>query len=256
MRVTVLGCGTSGGVPMIGCRCRVCRSPDPKNKRRRCSILVEWQGQAILVDAGPDLRMQLLDADVAVLDAVLFTHAHADHIHGIDELRSVNNVIKRPLPAYAAPAVFEHIRARFGYAFQDSLGSEGFWRPQLVPHPIDGPFRIGPCEIVPLRQMHGASESWGFRFGRFAYSPDCSELPEETFAALEGIEFWIVDALRDRPHPTHAHLARTLEWIARVRPRRAWLTHTNHEVDWADWASRLPEGVVPAYDGLVIELDE
>jgi phosphoribosyl 1,2-cyclic phosphate phosphodiesterase len=256
MKVTVLGCGTSSGVPMIGCHCPVCRSGDPRNKRRRCSILVEWRGQALLVDTGPDLRMQLLDADVDRLDAVLYTHAHADHVHGIDDLRALNNVMGAALPAYAHPGVLESIRARFGYAFQESRGSQGFWRPQLVPHPVEAPFRIGDALITPMRQRHGNGESWGLRFGPFAYSPDCDFLPEETFRALAGTEVWLVDALRDRPHPSHAHLARTLEWIERIAPRQAWLTHTNHEVDWSDWATRLPPGVQPAWDGLVIELPD
>jgi phosphoribosyl 1,2-cyclic phosphate phosphodiesterase len=239
---------------MIGCDCAVCRSSDPRNKRRRCAILVEALGQRILVDSGPDVRMQLIDARVRALDAVLYTHAHADHVHGIDDLRALNNIMGRPIPAYAHASVFERIRTRFDYAFQDNRGELGYWRPQLDPHPIRAPFRVGPLEIVPIRQGHGRGESWGFRFGPLAYSPDADRLDEAAFAALRGVEMWIVDALRDAPHPSHAHLERTLGWIGRVGPRRAWLTHMNHEVDYEDWASRLPEGVAPAHDGLVLEL--
>jgi phosphoribosyl 1,2-cyclic phosphate phosphodiesterase len=238
---------------MIGCDCAVCRSPHPRNKRRRCAILVEALGLRILVDTGPDIRMQLIDARVRWLDAVLYTHAHADHVHGIDDLRALNNVMGRPIPAYAHRSVFERIRTRFDYAFQDNRGELGYWRPQLEPHAIEGPFRIGRLEIVPVRQGHGRGESWGFRIGPFAYSPDCDRLDEAAFAALRGIEAWIVDALRDAPHPSHAHLERALGWIDRVGPRRAWLTHMNHEVDYEDWLSRLPPGVAPAHDGLVIE---
>jgi phosphoribosyl 1,2-cyclic phosphate phosphodiesterase len=254
MRITVLGCGTSSGVPMVGCDCAVCESPHPRNKRRRCALLVEAFGQRILIDTGPDIRMQLIDARVRRLDAVLYTHAHADHVHGIDDLRALNNIMGRPIPAYAHVSVFERIRARFDYAFQDNRGELGWWRPELEPHLIEGPFRIGPMEIVPIRQGHGRGESWGFRFGPFAYSPDCDRLDEAALSALRGIEAWVVDALRDAPHPSHSHLERTLGWIARLGPRRSFLTHMNHEVDYEDWCSRLPAGVAPAHDGLVLEL--
>ncbi|MFO1066970.1 MAG: MBL fold metallo-hydrolase [Geminicoccaceae bacterium] len=256
MRVTILGCGTSSGVPMIGCDCPVCTSTDPRNHRTRCSILVEAHGQRILVDTGPDMRIQLLAARVHALDALIYTHAHADHVHGIDDVRTINNLIGRGLPTYADGTVFERIRARFDYAFQDNNAEHGFWRPQLVPHAFAGPFRIGDVEVEPFRQGHGRGESWGLRFGPFAYSTDADDLDEAAFAALEGVEVWVVDALRDRPHPSHAHLKRTLRWIERVKPKRAFLTHMNHEVDYADWLARLPAGVEPAYDGLVIETGE
>ena len=257
MRVTVLGCGTSAGVPQIGCDCPVCRSRDPRNKRRRCSILVEAQGRRILVDTGPDLRQQCLDAGIGAIDALLYTHAHADHVHGIDDLRSINNVIMAPILAYADAVVFARIRERFPYVFEGGRGRfGGFWRPDIDARPIDGPFRVGPVGVVPLRQGHGRGESWGFRFGPFAYSTDTDDLPDEAFATLRGVEVWIVDALRDKPHPSHAHLDLTLGWIRRVSPRRAYLTHMNHEVDYADWAARLPAGVLPAHDGLVVELED
>jgi phosphoribosyl 1,2-cyclic phosphate phosphodiesterase len=254
VKVTVLGCGTSSGVPMIGCDCAVCRSPDPRNRRRRCSLLIEALGQTILVDSGPDLRMQLLDAEVQRIDALIYTHAHADHVHGIDDLRALNNAMGCAIPAYAHPSVFERIRARFDYAFQDNRAELGYWRPQLEPHPFDGPFRIGPVKILPFRQSHGRGESWGLRIGDFGYSTDCDGLDEAAFATLSGIEAWIVDALRDRPHPSHAHLDRALGWIDRVGPARAWLTHMNHEVDYAEWLARLPPGVAPAHDGLAFEV--
>jgi phosphoribosyl 1,2-cyclic phosphate phosphodiesterase len=256
MRITVLGCGTSSGVPMIGCDCAVCRSTNPRNRRRRCALLVDWQGQRILIDTGPDLRMQLLDAGVRAIDALIYTHAHADHVHGIDDLRALNNVMGRPIAAYAHRSVFDRIRSRFEYAFQSNQGEQGFWRPELTPHEIDGPFQIGHAEVVPFVQRHGRGESWGFRFGPFAYSTDCDQLDEHAFGVLEGVEVWIADALRDRPHPSHAHLERTLAWIGRVQPRQAYLTHTNHEVDYDEWLARLPAGVEPAYDGLVIELED
>lgn len=152
--------------------------------------------------------------------------------------------------------VFERIRARFPYVFEGGRDRHGFWRPEITPHAFDGPFRVGGVEILPLLQRHGRGTSWGFRIGRFAYSTDTDELGDEVLAQLEGVEVWIVDALRDRPHPSHAHLELTLGWIARVRPRLAYLTHMNHEVDYADWSARLPDGVEPAHDGLVIELPD
>lgn len=256
MRVTVLGCGTSAGVPQIGCTCPVCRSPDPRNKRRRCSILIEAQDQRILVDTGPDLRQQCLDAGIGAIEALLYTHAHADHVHGIDDLRAINNNMMAPIEAYADAGVFARIRERFPYVFEGGQGTHGWWRPEIRPHPFEGPFRVGPVEIVPFPQKHGRGVSWGFRIGRFAYSTDTDGLDERAFAALRGVETWIVDALRDRPHPSHAHLGMALGWIDRLAPERAFLTHMNHEVDYADWASRLPEGVLPAHDGLVIEIPD
>jgi len=256
MRVTVLGCGTSSGVPQIGCACRVCRSTDPKNKRRRCSIFVEAKGQRILFDTGPDLREQCLDAGIEAIDALVYTHAHADHVHGIDDLRSINNIVMRAIPTFADAVVIERIRERFPYAFQGGRSDFGYWRPELEVHVFDGPFAIGPVELIPFVQRHGRSTSFGFRIGRFAYSTDADELDERAFAILAGVEVWIVDALRDRPHPSHAHLDRSLEWIARVKPGRAYLTHMNHEVDYEEWAAKLPPGVAPAHDGLVVELPE
>jgi len=255
IRVTVLGCGTSAGVPQIGCECAVCTSRDPRNLRRRCSIFVEAGGLKILFDTGPDLRMQCIDAGISQVDALIYTHAHADHLHGLDDVRQINNCTGRPLATYAHEAVLKRIEDRFPYVF---LGGQhpngGFWRPEIIPHAIDGPFRIGELDVAAFRQRHGRGESWGFRIGDFSYSTDTDGLNESAFAALAGTDVWLVDALRDRPHPSHAHLAQTLEWVERVGPRQAYLTHMNHEVDYATWCAATPEGVEPAYDGLVIEL--
>lgn len=255
MRVTVLGCGTSSGVPQIGCNCAVCLSENARNKRRRCSIYVEVGGQKLLFDTGPDLRCQCIDAGISHVDALIFTHAHADHLHGLDDIRQINNVTGKRLPTYAHESVLEKIRERFPYAF---LGGQhqhgGFWRPDIMPCPFDGPFSIGDVKIRPFVQQHGRGESWGFRIGGFAYSTDTNAISDETLEELHGLDVWIVDALRDTPHPSHAHLDMTLQWIAKVEPRVAYLTHMNHEVDYEDWLGRTPTGVEPAYDGLVIEL--
>ncbi len=255
IRVTVLGCGTSAGVPQIGCRCAVCRSGDPRDKRLRCALFVEIDGYRILIDTGPDLRQQCLNAGIGAIDALLYTHAHADHLHGIDDLRQINNITGRAIPTFAHPEVFARIRARFPYVFEGGKESFGFWRPELEAHPREeGWFRVGPAEVLMFRQKHGRGWSWGFRIGDFAYSTDCDGLDDAAFDALIGVRVWIVDALREKPHPSHAHLARTLGWIERVRPRQAYLTHMNHEVSYRRWYDRLPRGIEPAFDGLVIDL--
>ena len=257
MKVTILGCGTSAGVPQIGCKCDVCKSNNPRNKRRRCSLFIESKGQRILVDTGPDLRCQCLDAGIGEVDALIFTHAHADHLHGLDDVRQINNVTGKRLPTYAHQTVLDRIEERFPYAF---LGGQhqhgGFWRPDILPCPFEGTFQIGEVNIEPIRQKHGRGVSWGFRIGGFAYSTDTDDIAGPALERLRGLDTWIVDALRERPHPSHAHLDKTLDWIAQVRPRISYLTHMNHEVDYQDWLDRTPEGVEPAYDGLVIEIPD
>ncbi len=256
MRVTILGSGTSSGVPLIGCNCSVCTSSNPRNKRRRASIYIEWAETKILVDAGPDLRMQCVDAGIGGIDGLIFTHAHADHIHGIDDLRAINNIINRSIDTFAHAEVFDRIRKRFEYAFLGGTRGHGYFRPDLNPHDFDGTFSIGDRTIVPFKQTHGLATSWGYRFGKFAYSTDTDGLNEAAFNTLEGIDVWVVDAHSDKPHPTHAHLEKALEWIERVQPRQAYLTHMAHDVDYNDWMRRLPRGVEPAYDGLVIDIDD
>ncbi|HZH26982.1 MAG TPA: MBL fold metallo-hydrolase [Azospirillaceae bacterium] len=253
MRVTILGCGGSGGVPLIGNDWGDCDPANPRNRRRRCSILVEAAGQVVLVDTPPDLREQLLDANVRHLDAVLYTHSHADHVHGIDDLRAVNWLVGRPMDVYADRETLDDLQSRFDYCFSKPKGTF-FARPALTAHEITGPFDINGLEVFPFIQDHGYTRSLGFRFGRFAYSTDVVHLDEAAFAALEGVEVWIVDSTRRTPHPVHAHLEATLGWIERVRPRRAYLTHMNQTMDYDTLMRELPAGVEPAYDGLVIEV--
>jgi len=254
MRVTVLGCGTSSGVPVIGCRCAVCTSREPRNRRRRCAILIEQGSSRLLVDTPPDLRCQCLDAGIDRIDAILYTHGHADHVNGLDDVRALNFLMDRRIDAYGDAAVLEGVRVRFPYAFLPPEPEKGWWRPAINPIAMDGAFRVGEMDVRPFEQRHGRSPSWGCRVGRFAYSPDVSELADEAFATLDGIAVWIVDCLRERPHPSHAHLERTLAWIERVGPERAILTHMNHEMDYFDLVRRLPAGVEPAYDGMVIDV--
>jgi phosphoribosyl 1,2-cyclic phosphate phosphodiesterase len=256
MRVTMLGCGPSWGVPRIGGSWGACDPLNPKNRRRRCSVLVEEGGATLLIDTSPDLREQLLDARVTRLDAVLFTHAHADHLHGIDDLRSVNQLMQQSLPVYGSAATLAEINTRFGYVFSPVQPGRqsAFYKPVLVPYAIDGPFTAGGVAVTPFVQDHGFSTTLGFRVGGFAYSTDVIDFDDAAFAALAGIEVWIVDCIRGRPHVTHAHLEKTLAWIERARPRRAVLTHMDESFDYESLRRALPPGVEPGYDGLVLEL--
>jgi len=256
MKVTVLGCGGSTGVPAIGPDWGRCDPTDQRNRRRRVSVLVEIGNTSILIDTSPDLREQLLDAGVRRLDAVVVTHAHADHLHGIDDLRSVNRLMQRPIPLYADAETLAEIRRRFGYALEPLREPGRYYKPTLVPHEIVGPFEIHGIPIVPFAQDHGFSTTLGLRIGGFAYSTDVTELDDAAFAAIEGIELWIVDCLRRAPHPTHSHLERTLSWIARVRPRRAVLTHMDQSMDYRELSAELPSGVEPGCDGLVLEIPD
>ncbi|MDP9128238.1 MAG: MBL fold metallo-hydrolase [Pseudomonadota bacterium] len=250
MKITVLGCGSSGGVPLVGNDWGTCDPNEPRNRRTRVSILVEQGDTTLLVDTSPDMRQQLLDCQLTNLTAVLYTHSHADHCHGIDDLRGVNWLTKKPVDIYADSKTMSELEQRFSYVFNPA---EHFYKPAVHAHRIDGPFAIGGIDVVPFMQNHGYVHSLGFRFGDFAYSTDVKTLDEAAFQTLAGIKVWIVDCVREAPHPTHSHLAQTLEWIARVKPARAFLTHMNHMMDYADIMTKLPPGVWPAHDGLIIE---
>lgn len=256
MRVTLLGCGASTGVPTIGPDWGRCDPSDRRNRRRRVSVLVEVGTLTILIDTSPDLREQLIDARVSRLDAVVVTHAHADHLHGIDDLRSVNRLMQKPIPLYAEAKTLAEIRRRFGYVLEPVPEPGRYYKPTLLPHEIVGPFEIQGIPIVPFAQDHGFSTTLGLRIGGFAYSTDVTELDETAFAAIEGIELWVVDCLRREPHPTHSHLAKTLSWIARLHPRRAVLTHMDQSMDYRELSAELPPGVEPGQDGLVIDLPD
>lgn len=254
MKVTILGCGAAGGVPSISRGWGDCDPANPRNRRRRPSILVEEGEARLLVDTSPDCREQLLDAGVRALSGVLFTHDHADHLHGIDDLREVNRAMQAPLPIFAAPEVMDSIRRRFPYVLGSVEDGQTIYKPMLDPHNINGPFGVGGLSVVPYDQDHGYCRTLGFRFGNFAYSTDVVQLPEESFQALAGIHTWIIGCLSFAPHPTHAHLDRVLEWIDQVRPERAFLTHMTPSMDYNVLCSRLPAGVEPAYDGMELTL--
>lgn len=256
MRVTMLGCGSSSGVPEIGCECAVCRSTDPRNARTRVSIAVEKEGKRLLIDTSPDLRFQAVRAGLSRIDAVLYTHDHADHIHGLDDVRAFNVRADSSITAYADAATCATLRARFPYAFLPK--PEGVWyRPSLILNEISddlSPFTVAGMEIIPILQEHARTTSLGFRIGNFAYSTDVNGFSEESFAKLENLDVWIVDCLRYTPSYTHSRLEITLQWIERLKPRRAILTHMAHDFDYQTLSQELPPGVEPGYDGLVIEL--
>jgi len=256
MKVTVLGCGGSGGVPLVGNIWGDCNPENPRNRRRRVSVHVEQPGASVLIDTSPDLRAQLLDADITRLDAVLFTHDHADHTHGIDDLRMVSFNVRRRVAVYYDELTGQQLRQRFAYCF--NMSANGEYPPILegheiapgVPVTILGPG--GPIEALPFRQRHGSGETLGFRFGGIAYSPDVSDLPEDSLAYLENLDVWILDALRYARHPSHLSVEEALAWIKRINPKRAVLTHMHVDLDYAALARELPQGVEPGYDGMVL----
>lgn len=264
MRATILGCGGSMGVPRLGGpggagEWGKCDRANPKNRRRRCSLLVQQGETTVLVDTSPDLREQLLDAHVARVDAVLITHLHADQTHGIDDLRPISYAMKRRIDLHADADTLAELTQRFSYCFERTEGSgyPAILSGHAIPEPF-APFVVaGPGGGVPVLafgQDHGNIRSLGFRFGNLAYSSDVHALDDAAWAALAGTEVWIVDALRRSPHPTHANLETTLGWIERLKPRRAILTDMFHDLDYETLKRELPPGVEPAYDGLAVEL--
>ncbi|MGF7162654.1 phosphoribosyl 1,2-cyclic phosphate phosphodiesterase [Rhodoligotrophos appendicifer] len=262
LRVTILGCGSSAGVPRIGNHWGVCDPENPKNRRRRCSILIEKTGDSgvtrILVDTTPDVREQLLMADVGILDGVIFTHDHADHCHGIDELRAVAINGRRRVRVWADERTMGELHARFGYCFETPPGSS--YPPILTAHPIvagepveiDGPG--GTIQILPFDLEHGDIMALGLRIGNLAYTPDVNGIPDAALATLENLDIWVIDALRPMPHPTHFDLETALLWIERMHPRRAVLTNMHIDLDYAQLRRSLPAHIEPAFDGMQLDL--
>ena len=264
LKVTLLGTGTSHGVPMIGCDCAVCRSTDPHDKRLRPSIFIEIRDAAgprlaaavrhVLVDTSTDLRAQALTYGVSRVDAILFTHSHADHVLGLDEVRRFNVVQHEPIPCYADERTVADIRQTFSYIFRKS-DVPGGGVPQIHLSRIVGPFTLGGIEFIPVPIFHGPRPILGFRVGSFAYLTDCSRIPDDSWPLLDGVRALVVDALRERPHPTHFTVNEALDVVARVKPERAYFTHICHDLPHAATNARLPKGVELAYDGLVLEIE-
>jgi phosphoribosyl 1,2-cyclic phosphate phosphodiesterase len=263
-RFTILGCGSSGGVPRLGGHWGDCDPDNPKNRRRRCSLLVERDGEkdgvpgttSVLIDTSPDLRAQLLDTGTGRLDGVIYTHSHADHVHGLDDLRMIVFNMRARLPVWADGATQNDLLSRFGYAFAQPEGSP--YPPILELNTIDGDVTIdgpgGPLTFSPFEVNHGSIDALGFRIGGLAYLPDVARIPDAAWPALEGLDIFIVDALRRAPHPTHAHLDLALEWIERAAPRRAVLTNMHIDLDHATIDAETPDHVTPAHDGMVLTL--
>jgi phosphoribosyl 1,2-cyclic phosphate phosphodiesterase len=260
LKFTILGCGSSGGVPRPALGWGDCDPTNPKNRRRRTSLLVERRGASgitrVLIDTSPDLREQLIDAEVDWLDGVLYSHEHADHTHGIDDLRALFIKRRRLVDVYLDEQTAKSMHARFGYCFKSPPGSE--YPPMLREHglmagqPITIGGEGGTITALPILQEHGDISSLGFRFGNLGYSCDLSGMPAESAAALTGLDVWIVDALRHRPHPSHFSLADALAWIERLKPRRAILTNLHGDLDYAVLRKELPQNVEPAFDGMTI----
>jgi len=251
MKITILGCGTSTGVPRIGGNWGVCDPNNPKNRRRRASILIEDQATKILIDTTPDLREQCLSANICHLDGVLYTHDHADHTHGIDDLRGLYHIMKRRIEAYGNAETMAVLKRRFGYIFQSRDGYPAI----LNGHDITcREFNIGALPVQPFELIHGGMKTLAFRLNKIVYATDFNAIPEESEIYLRGLDLWIVDALRPEPHPTHSHLAQTLDWIEKFKPKRAILTHMTGDMDYETLKNSLPKHIEPAYDGMVIDL--
>lgn len=263
MKVTILGCGGSAGVPMVGGQDGYgawgrCDPTEPKNKRSRASIFLEMEnGENILVDTGPDIRAQLLSNGITAFKSIFYTHAHADHIAGLDEVRAVNRIIKAPIAAYGRAVVLEEVKTRFDYIFQPMTGTN-FFRAAVEAVSIapNQDFEMAGYNFTAFQQGHGRGQSTGLRYGSFAYSTDVVELDAHALAALAGIETWVVDCFQHEPHCAHAWLERVLEWKQLLNPRRIILTHMGPDMDWQTLCNTLPAGVEPAWDGMTIILPE
>ena len=256
MRLTFLGTGTSFGVPQIGCGCAVCRSTDPRDKRTRSGAVIEAGGSTILIDTPPELRLQLIAGGITRVDAVIYTHEHADHTNGIDDLRMFSMRQRRALPIYGPAETLERIRTSFSYIFDDVRAYEGTSKPSLEMHALEPgrPVAVAGVELLPLAFRHGHLRVFGYRVGSLAYLTDVKAIPEAERGRLQGLDVLVLNALWWRPHPTHLSIAEAVQTAQALGARRTYLTHLTHETGHAELAGQLPAGILPAHDGLVVEV--
>jgi phosphoribosyl 1,2-cyclic phosphate phosphodiesterase len=254
-RVRVLGSGTSAGVPVIGCDCDTCRSTDPRDRRSRASIFIEVaDGPSILVDTSPDLRAQALAHGIRRLDAILYTHSHADHVLGLDDVRRFNWIQRAAIPCYGDARTLDDLRRIFAYAFDDDT-PRGGGIPKVVLFPLAGEFSIGAATFTPVPLLHGSRQIFGYRVGSFAYLTDCSSIPDASWPLLSGVRTVVIGALRERPHPTHFSVNEAIDAVKRLAPERAYFTHMCHDLPHQATCARLPAGVELAYDGLAFDIE-
>lgn len=252
LKLTVLGSGTSTGVPVLGCHCAVCSSVEPRNHRTRCSVLLEWSGRKVLVDTATDFRQQALREGIEQLDAVLYTHAHADHVHGIDDLRTFTLMTGNAIPVYASHGVLDRIQGLFSYIFSEEEVSG--YRPRLQVNEVSGAFDLFGQKVTPIPLVHGPGESFGYRIGNLAYMVDCSAIPESSWSLLEGLDVLIIDALRFREHDSHFSINEAIEVARQLGVKKTLLTHLTHDIDYPRHSAGLPAGVEFAYDGQSLTL--
>lgn len=253
MKVIILGCATSTGVPIVGCNCSVCKSDNPRNKRTRCSLFVQLNGVNLLIDTSPDLRLQALRHNVTFVNAVLYTHSHADHTHGIDDLRTYNFINKMSIPCYGNELTINNLKKNFSYIFDGSYSAGG--KPKLILNEISGDFVIDGVKIIPIDIYHADWTIFGYRIGNMAYLTDCSGIPDYSYERLMNLDLLIIDALRTNPHKAHFSVNQAIEEIERIKPQKAVFTHMGHELDYDELNSNLPEYIIPAHDGMEFEFE-
>jgi phosphoribosyl 1,2-cyclic phosphate phosphodiesterase len=249
MQLTILGVGSSAGTPAVGCTCATCTSSDPRNKRTRCSSIVTLDdGRVILIDTSPDLRQQALREHMRRVDAVLYTHTHADHLHGIDDLRAFCQINRSQIQLYSYPEAISHIQDKFGYTLREP---SNYWDlPVLAAHIVEAPFEVAGQTVIPIPVMHGKIRIYAYRIGNLVYMTDVSEVPEASFDLLQNVDVLLIDCLRETPHPTHVSVSQALALIERISAKRNILIHMTHELEYQALQARLPANVEVGYDGL------
>ncbi len=254
MQLTMLGVGSSAGTPVVGCKCATCLSTNPRNVRTRCSSLITLDtGENILIDSGPDLRQQALRENITCVDAVLYTHTHADHLHGIDDLRAFCQIQRAQIPLFASQDAIEHISAKFGYTLREPTN---YWDlPVLSVTPINKPFELFSTLITPIPVMHGKIAIFGFRIGNMAYLTDVSEIPEASFDLLQGLELLLIDCLREKTHPTHINVEQSISYASRINAKQSYMIHMTHDLEYEALMNRLPNNVLAGFDGLKLSFD-